>query len=245
MICPGPDPKNVYLFLAFLSSMSENNRHTGGMMQIEELRKIAGREEIDYQFIMSALNKEYARPREKISAWLKSRELIRVKKGLYIFGETVALQPYSKEVLANLIYGPSAISLTYALSYYGIIPERVDTITSITNNRYRSFATCIGEFKYYYLNSQKYTVGIILNSIVTSQQFLIATPEKALCDQIHIIDKDYPLNNTDDLEKYLFHYLRGDERLLSKFKFKKLQELSSCYNDRRLSLLCGYIKSRQ
>ena len=225
--------------------MSENNRHTGGRMQIATLRKLAGREEIDYQFIMSILNKEYACPREKVSAWLKSRELIRVKKGLYIFGDTIALQPYSKEVLANLIYGPSAISLTYALSYYGVIPERVDTITSITNNRSRFFATCIGEFKYYYLNPQKYAVGIVLNSTLTTQQFLIATPEKALCDQIYIVDKDYPLNNNDDLERYLLHHLRGDESLLSKFRFKKLQELSSSYRDPRLSLLCSYIKSRQ
>ncbi len=51
-------------------------------MQIATLRKLAGREEIDCQFIMSTLDKEYARPREKVSAWLKSRELIRVKKGL-------------------------------------------------------------------------------------------------------------------------------------------------------------------
>ena len=61
------------------------------------------------------------------------------KKGLYIFGKSVALQPYSKEVLANLIYGPSAISLSYALSYYGLIPERVHIVTSITNNRIKTF----------------------------------------------------------------------------------------------------------
>ncbi|MEM1244661.1 MAG: hypothetical protein AAGG80_07595, partial [Pseudomonadota bacterium] len=120
-------------------------------MNIETLRKLAGKEEIDYQFIVSALA-GYARPRDKISNWLKSGQLIRVKKGLYIFGKSVALQPYSKEVLANLIYGPSAISLTYALSYYGLIPERVDVITSVTNKRHKSFATCIGEFSYYALN---------------------------------------------------------------------------------------------
>lgn len=214
-------------------------------MKIIELRKLAGREEIDYQFIMSALNKEYARPREKISAWLKSGELIRVKKGLYIFGDAVALWPYSKEVLANLIYGPSAISLTYALGYYGIIPERVDVLTSVTNNRSRFYRTPIGNFEYYYLNPRKYAVGIVLNSKVLSQQFLIATPEKALCDQIHIIDKDYQLNNTDDLEKYLLHYLRVDEGLLFKFRFKTLKELGSAYNDPRLFLLSKYIKSRK
>lgn len=49
-------------------------------MNIEQLRKLAGREEIDYPFLMSALS-NYAWPREKISNWLKSGELIRVKKG--------------------------------------------------------------------------------------------------------------------------------------------------------------------
>src|SRR5205085_9208942 len=103
----------------------------------------AQREEIDYQFLLSLLL-EYARPREKISAWLKSGELIRVKKGLYIFGPQVAQGPYSPEVLANLIYGPSAISLNYALSFYGLIPERVTTITSITNKRNKQFSTAVG-----------------------------------------------------------------------------------------------------
>lgn len=93
-------------------------------MNIEMVRKLAEREEIDYQFLLSTLS-EYARPRDKISEWLKSGDLIRVKKGLYVFGEHIALTPYSHEILANLIYGPSAISLSYALAFYGLIPERV------------------------------------------------------------------------------------------------------------------------
>lgn len=213
-------------------------------MKIEALRKLAGQEEIDYQFIVSAL-KEYACPRDKISNWLKSGELIRIKKGLYIFGETVALQPFSKEVLANLIYGPSAISLTYALSYYGLIPERVNSVKSITNNRNKFFATRIGEFKYYYLSSEKYAAGIVLNSPNRQQSFLIATPEKALCDQIYIIDQDYVLRTFDDMEKYLAHYLRIDETLLLKFKLKNLKEISDIYGDSRLLVLYNYIKSRK
>lgn len=213
-------------------------------MKIEALRKLAGQEEIDYQFIVSAL-KEYACPRDKISNWLKSGELIRIKKGLYIFGETVAVQPFSKEVLANLIYGPSAVSLTYALSYYGLIPERVNSVTSITNNRNKFFATRIGEFKYYYLPSEKYAAGIVLNSLNRQQSFLMATPEKALCDQIYIIDQDYVLHTFDDMEKYVLHYLRIDETLLFKFKLKNLKEISDIYRDSRLLLLYNYIKSRK
>lgn len=213
-------------------------------MNIEKLRKFAGREEIDYQFIVSALS-QYTYPRDKISSWLKSEELIRVKKGLYIFGEDIALKPYSKELIANLIYGPSAISLTYALSYYGLIPERVNVITSITNNRIKNFKTPIGDFKYYYLHPQKYSVGITLNSLNKDQSFLIATPEKALCDQINLIAKDCMLNNMEDIDKYLLHDLRIDESLLLKFKLNNLKEICDIYKNPRIDLLYDYIQKRK
>jgi hypothetical protein len=213
-------------------------------MKIETLRKHAGREEIDYQFLLSEL-KSYANPRRKISTWLKTRGLIRVKKGLYIFGEAHALRPYSKEVLANLIYGPSAISLTYALSFYGLIPERVETVTSITNNRNKFFTTGVGNFQYYYLHSQKYAVGIVLSAVNEHQAILIASPEKALCDQIYLIDKDISFSNTSDLEKYLLHDLRIDKNLLLKFRLSNLQEICRVYGDYRLFLLYNYIKDQK
>ncbi|WP_267256594.1 hypothetical protein [Coxiella endosymbiont of Ornithodoros maritimus] len=57
-------------------------------------------------------------------------------------------------MLANTVYGPSAISLTYALSYYALIPERVNIVTSVVNNCIKSFSTSIVEFKYYYLRQK-------------------------------------------------------------------------------------------
>jgi predicted transcriptional regulator of viral defense system len=77
-------------------------------------------EETDYVALKNALS-QYSNIRAKITSLLKSGELIRVKKGLYVFGPTEAKEPYSKEILANLIYGPSYISLDYALSLYGIV----------------------------------------------------------------------------------------------------------------------------
>jgi len=213
-------------------------------MEISALRKLAGKEEIDYSFIISAL-KEYAHPREKISSWLKSGKLIRVKKGLYVFGDAVAHHLYSKEVLANLIYGPSAISLIYALYYYGLVPEKVEVITSITNKRIKSFATGVGNFQYYYLHPKKYAVGIELNSQISHQSFLIASPEKSLCDQIHIIDSDYSLRCLQHVEQYLFHFLRIDETLLLKFRLIRLKEICDIYRDGRLFLLYDYIKNRK
>lgn len=210
-------------------------------MKIETLRKLAGREVIDYSFIIDAL-KDYATPRDKISSWLASGELIRIKKGLYVFGREIALAPYSPEVIANLIYGPSAISLRYALAYYGLIPERVSTITSITNKRNKSFTSPIGIFTYQYLSPAKYPIGIELSQVSKTEAILIASPEKALCDHIYLTDKEIIFKNDQDVEHYLIHDLRIDESALRTLHVKNCIEISVIYKDKRLERLAQFIK---
>jgi hypothetical protein len=95
------------------------------MAAIDDIRRAVYTDVLDYQQLMDYL-KGYAKPRDKIRAMLKAGEIVRVKKGIiYVFGEDYRRGPWSREILANLIYGPSYISLDYALSYYGFIPERV------------------------------------------------------------------------------------------------------------------------
>ncbi len=212
-------------------------------MNIMELRKLVGREEVDYQLLLSALS-DYAYPRDRITSWLKSEELIRVKKGLYVFGKNIAQAPYSQELLANLIYGPSAISLNYALNFYGLIPERSTVITSITNKRNKQFVTPVGNFTYRYLALNKYVVGIEIFSVNPTTAFLIASPEKALCDLICLVDKKIEMLTLSDMENYLFSDLRIDEEALSSFRLKLLKEIVHYYQDPRLHILKKFIKGR-
>lgn len=221
--------------------MSDNTRHTGDRMKIETLRKLANREEVDYQYLLSILS-AYSRPRDKISAWLKSNDLIRIKKGLYVFSKESAINPYSSEVLANLIYGPSAVSLNYALAYYGLIPERIETITNITNKRNKAFSTPVGDFTYRYLSSEKYSVGIEIANYGKSNQFLIASPEKALCDHIHLTDKKIEIASIKEMETYLLHDLRIDETTIRSLRITKLSEIEKTYKDNRFKLLIELIK---
>lgn len=213
-------------------------------MHIMQLRKLLGREEIDYQYLLSALS-NYRCPRDKITTWLKSGELIRIKKGLYIFGKNTAFKPYSQELLANLIFGPSAISLNYALSFYGLIPERTTIITSITNKRNKTFATPVGGYTYRYLAPHKYALGIELINTNETTSFLMASPEKALCDLIHLSDKKIKLSRTTDIEHYLFSDLRIDEESLLQFRVELLKEIAIIYQDLRLQSLAVFIKERQ
>ena len=66
--------------------------------------------EFDYLTLLSAL-RDYRYPRDRITKLLRQGTIIRVKKGLYVLGEGERRGPVYKEILANLIYGPSYISL--------------------------------------------------------------------------------------------------------------------------------------
>jgi hypothetical protein len=79
------------------------------------LRQRIEHEEFDYQILLDAL-REYSNPRDKISDLLDKGVIIRVKKGLYVFGVQYRRRPIVREILANLIYGPSYLSLEYALA---------------------------------------------------------------------------------------------------------------------------------
>jgi len=92
------------------------------MNTITRLRQAIEHEVFDYQVLQAGL-KEYRKPRDKVSALLAAGEIVRVKKGLYLFGETHRRRPFSAELLANLIYGPSCVSLDYALAFHGLIPS--------------------------------------------------------------------------------------------------------------------------
>ena len=123
---------------------------------ILDLRSRIEGEECDYRILMDCL-KQYERPRDKITNLLRQGAIIRVKKGIYVFGPKYARRPFSREILANMIYGPSCISLDYALHWHGLIPERVEAVTSVTIGRGRRFSTPVGLFIYRQVSPQVFS----------------------------------------------------------------------------------------
>lgn len=137
------------------------------MAETAEMRLQLGRDVFDYQQLTACLG-HLSKPRDKIHKLLAKGDIVRIRKGLYAFGREYRREPLSREVLANLIYGPSYISLEYALSYHGLIPERVSTVTSVALGRSRKFDTPVGTFTYQSLSLPCYAVGAAARRATTT-----------------------------------------------------------------------------
>lgn len=208
------------------------------MSQIAAVRKKVDREVFDYQALLGALS-EYSKPRDKITRLLAGGEIVRIKKGLYCFGEALRKEPVSREYLANLIHGPSYISLEYALSFHGLIPERVQVITSVTTRRSRAFDTPFGRFSYRTLSGRRYAVGAVLET-AGSTPFLLASPEKALVDKIWT-DKRFSGQRVSDYEAYLLDDLRIDPDSLRALDADRLRTICSAYASPKINNLARYL----
>jgi len=136
--------------------------------------------EIDYQMVMDAL-KGYAFPRKKLSDMLSHGDLIRVKKGIYIQSGP-GIPAYSHEILANMIYGPSYVSFHYALAYHGLIPERVEEITSATTGKNKLIDTPVGRFSYKHLGFDYFSFGFSRKTVDNQRGFQI----KGRCPNIYL-----------------------------------------------------------
>jgi predicted transcriptional regulator of viral defense system len=188
-----------------------------------QLRNRIGRDEFDYVLLKSALS-EYEAVDQKINELLKSGVIIRVKKGLYVFGEDYRRNLIEPLSLANLIYGPSCISLEYALAFHNLIPERVVTITSVTPKKNKFFKTPIGNYSYQHLSLERYPPGIEYARIDGSHSALIASPEKALCDYA-LHHKIRHVTDTKTATEFLEDDLRMDEwNTLNKDSLSKLNK---------------------
>lgn len=195
--------------------------------------------EIDYGFLVSNLD-SYHFPRNKINKLLKNGELLRVKKGIYV---RTAGEPYSLNCLANMIYGPSYVSQQYALTYYGLIPERVHVVTSMTTGRSKHFYTPVGEFIYEPLERTRYHAGVSCVALDSNRNFLIATPEKALVDLIYKIKI---INSENKLRNYLLHDLRLTiGKAGYKFSIPRLKKIANVFNVPLIYLLVDVLKKGQ
>ncbi|TXE07826.1 hypothetical protein ES711_10365 [Gelidibacter salicanalis] len=160
------------------------------------------------------LLRDYQRPNDKISELLKSKELISIRRGLYMTGPRLDLPAPEPFLIANHLRGPSYVSLESALSYWNMIPEKVYEISSVTIKTSKLYKTPVGRFSYKQLKIPYYSYGIKNIDHSPKQTMLVASPEKALCDKVVLTPKIY-LRTMKQTEDFLMEDLRMDSEPLS------------------------------
>jgi len=170
--------------------------------------------------------------RNNLVRWTGQGLLVRLRQGYYTFPEYLRKADYSF-YFANRIYRPSYVSLHSALAFYGMIPEAVTQITSVTSLKTASFTNSAGIFTYRSVREDM-IFGYLSRPITDGHTVLLATPEKALTDLLYL----YPFyNSVSEMEE-----LRLDDYFLhEELNRELLREYSSRIKnialDRRIQLL--------
>ena len=176
-----------------------------------------------------------------ITRWVKNGYIIKLKRGWYAFAECVQDRDTSL-LIANQLAAPSYISLHYALAYYGMIPETVVQLTSVTTQKTARYENPTGIYTYQTINPRLffgYQPVSITNLHSNGRTYTIATPEKALLDLLYLhpeyqteedfvqlrLDEDYMLYELNQIR--LNEYL---ERWNSPQLNKRVKLLLKAYN---------------
>lgn len=182
---------------------------------------------------------DYARPNDKISELVRVGTLTRLKKGLYTLSDNPQL---SRELVANHLHGPSYVSCHWALSYYGLLPEAVTSVSSISIDRAREYTNSLGRFTYCSVPTNYYKFGLTSQGSELSA-FVIATPTKALIDLL-VTTRLIRIQSTRAMREYLFDDLRLNEADVGALDLQLVNDCRSAqYKSAMLSHLSKSIES--
>lgn len=178
---------------------------------------------------------DYANPLDKIKRDCDAGILVRLTRGLY--ENNLSADPM---FLAGAILSPSYISFEYALSYYGLIPERVVAITSasLSVHKNKTFINAFGRFTYTDIPSNAFAIG---TTHVADGEYIarIATKEKAICDSLC---KWPVVRSVKDMKQLLFEDKRFDEDEFAICDFVNMIDIAKRYHKTNLEVLIKLIE---
>ncbi len=124
--------------------------------------------------------------------WQRAGYIVPLRQGWYAFADYIQQPDYAR-FIAGKICAPSYISMHTALSFYGIIPEAVVEITSVTTQKTCRYESAFGQFSYQTIRPRLFW-GFEPKTMRDGKQYMMATPEKAIIDLLYL----YPQYSTID-----------------------------------------------
>ncbi len=180
--------------------------------ETKELRLILGRE-----FTSTTL--------VNLKNWVNKGHLIMLRRGLYAMSEL--RDKVDVMVFATKLYAPSYVSLEMALHQYGIIPEAVFTVTSVTTRKTKTFSTPLGMFSFQKIKKEAF--GGFETVLREGVSFNLAVPEKAVVDFLYL-NRNILNGSREQFEGYRFNEDFA-------FDAKKLQAFAYAFNNAKTTML--------
>ncbi len=154
-------------------------------MKFEELQEIVGKEPVFESGLLLAGDVNPNSVRSQLSRFVASGRLLRLRRGLYALAPPFEKSRPHPFLVANRIVHASYVSLQSALSFYGLIPEHVPVVTSVTTLRPWRWENPLGTFGYRHIGTD-FFYGSRVVDLGEGQTAMVAIPEKALLDLIHL-----------------------------------------------------------
>lgn len=187
----------------------------------------------------------YRRPNDKIAALLAGGDLVQLRRGLYLLGVEYRAAAVSLPLVANVLFGPSYVSLDFALAWHALIPEGVVEVSSVTPRRSRQYDTPIGRFSYTHLPAAWYGIGVRMEKNPEGLTFLMASPEKALCDKV-LLTRNLQALSAASMRAYLLEDVRLDLDAVGTFDLGIFEQcLATGCKPRQMSALRKAVETLQ
>ncbi|HID90092.1 MAG TPA: hypothetical protein EYP52_10370 [Anaerolineae bacterium] len=199
-------------------------------MEFARLIEIVGDEPVFETGLLLAGDVDPNDVRRQLSRWVKAGRLYQLRRGLYVLAppfQKVRSHPF---VIANRMVRGSYVSLQSALAYYGLIPEVVPVVTSVTTARPGRWETPLGTYEFRHLKVELF-FGYRRVEVSPGQRAFVATPEKALLDLVY-------LHPGGDSPAYL-RELRLQN--LERFDLDELQRLAERTGKPKLRRVASYV----
>lgn len=192
--------------------------------------------------VLLSLFQEYSSPLDKIGDWVEKGYLIQLRRGLYIPGPNSGLILPELFTISNHLYGPSYISLESALSFWGLIPERVFGVYAISLLRSKVMETPVGRFEYRNMSDRYYYLGVNSISLTSKQRVLMANKEKAVIDKI-VLTAGVQFRSKEDVIGYFERDLRVEMEDLFEFDLNMIRSwIPKLPKQRSFEKLCDVIE---
>lgn len=142
-------------------------------------------------------------------------------------------------LLANKAYEPSYVSLESALAYYGIIPETVFGVTSVSSRKTKQYESRWGVFSYRSVKPE-IMIGYQVVENKPGNKCKIASLEKAVLDYLYL---NTDIHTRADFEALRWSRAQLDRRLDRSILAKYLHIFDKSALERRVNQFMEYLNA--